>query len=271
MNTKQRTGLGHGVLVMALAAAGAIVWSGCSAQGTMCGGYACSEPPEEGWAGGGALPGDDAGTSGSTGGNSAEAGAEWDGSTTNDGSPWNTATDAAIPDASAGDSSVTVASACDYSSQCASGDVCADNQCLPSCAATACPGNYTCSKGACEPNAGALACVSICAGGQCSAACTTNSQCATGDYCDQGACQLDTRPAPDCTQASDCKGTSPQACVNGFCEYTCNTSQQCAEIDVRIDVCSPQGYCASAVEANPQCTQKSDCAAGQDCIGNVCQ
>jgi hypothetical protein len=29
--------------------------------------------------------------------------------------------------------------------------------------------------------------------------------------------------------------------------------------------------CRSATEANPQCTTKSDCASGQDCIGNKCQ
>jgi hypothetical protein len=36
-------------------------------------------------------------------------------------------------------------------------------------------------------------------------------------------------------------------------------------------VCSPAGYCASAAEANPQCTQQSQCTAGQDCISNVCE
>jgi hypothetical protein len=81
---------------------------------------------------------------------------------------------------------------------------------------------------------------------------------------------LNTSPTPDCTSTSQCTAASPQSCVAGYCEYTCTTSQQCADIDVRIDVCTPAGYCASPTEANPQCTQKSDCPASEDCIGNVC-
>jgi hypothetical protein len=271
MNTKRSAGLGHGVLVLAAAAVGAMAWSGCSAQGSVCGGYACSGPPEE-W--GGSVPSYEDGGPAFVGGDDAGS----DGTAWLDANIWIDAQ--AFVDSNAPDTSVTVPLVCAYSSQCASGDVCADGQCLHSCATTACPANDLCTKGVCEPNAGALACTTsgqcpamtpICAGGQCSAACTSSAQCTTGDYCDQGACQLDTRPTPDCARSSDCTGAAPQVCVNGFCEYPCTTSQQCAEIDVRIDVCSPQGYCASGAEANPQCTQKSDCAAGQDCIGNVCE
>jgi hypothetical protein len=42
-------------------------------------------------------------------------------------------------------------------------------------------------------------------------------------------------------------------------------------IDALFVACSSAGYCENATEANPQCKQKSDCMAGQDCISNVCQ
>jgi hypothetical protein len=82
---------------------------------------------------------------------------------------------------------------------------------------------------------------------------------------------VNTLPSPNCTQTSQCKTTPPQACVSGYCEYTCSSNSDCLAIDARIGTCSPQGYCASAAEANPVCTQKSDCPAGEDCISNVCQ
>jgi hypothetical protein len=104
--------------------------------------------------------------------------------------------------------------------------------------------------------------------------------CPTGDYCNQGACQIDTRPTPNCTQQSDCTGGSAQECLGGYCRYLCTSSTQCVDIDVRIDVCSTSvndagagtiGYCESPAEATPQCTSQSQCAAGKDCIGNVCE
>jgi hypothetical protein len=45
---------------------------------------------------------------------------------------------------------------------------------------------------------------------------------------------------------------------------------QCALIDARIAYCSADGYCRDQTEANPQCTQQSQCAAGQNCISNTC-
>jgi hypothetical protein len=100
------------------------------------------------------------------------------------------------------------------------------------------------------------------------AACTSDSQCKTGDYCDQGACVLDTRPKPDCTANSDCLST--EECKSGYCRYTCTTSSQCALIDARIAYCSGS-ICVSQSEATPQCTTQSDCMTGQDCISNQCE
>jgi hypothetical protein len=109
----------------------------------------------------------------------------------------------------------------------------------------------------------------VCVDGTCTAACTADSQCATGDYCNQGACVVDTRPTPNCTTSAQCTGQN-QTCVGGYCLYNCTTNTQCEMIDARIGYCSSAGVCRSQAEANPQCTQQSDCASGQDCIGNVC-
>lgn len=171
-------------------------------------------------------------------------------------------------------------SICMFSNQCASGDVCDDGQCLGTCSSSApvvaCPAGSTCTKGACVPSP-STACKSstdcnsadpYCVGGVCVSACTNDSQCSTGDYCDQGACVIDTRPQPNCTDASECLST--EQCVGGYCRYTCTTSNECALHDARIAYCSG-GICVSESEAMPQCTTQTDCPSGQDCISNQCQ
>jgi hypothetical protein len=104
--------------------------------------------------------------------------------------------------------------------------------------------------------------------GVCASACTSDSQCATGDYCDQGACVLDTQPKPNCTESSQCLST--EQCVGSYCRYTCTTDEECALIDARIAICSG-GICVSQSEATPQCTTQSGCSTGQDCVSNQCQ
>jgi hypothetical protein len=95
-----------------------------------------------------------------------------------------------------------------------------------------------------------------------------DSQCPAGDYCDMGACVLDTRPSPNCKMDSDCAPS--QKCIGGFCEYTCSTDLQCQMIDARIGYCS-SGICKNQSEAMPMCTTQADCPTGKDCISNVCQ
>jgi hypothetical protein len=79
---------------------------------------------------------------------------------------------------------------------------------------------------------------------------------------------LDTRPKPNCTQASQCLST--EQCVADYCRYTCTTDDDCVKIDARIASCSG-GICVSPSEATPQCTAQSDCPTGEDCISNQCQ
>jgi hypothetical protein len=107
-----------------------------------------------------------------------------------------------------------------------------------------------------------------CVAGHCTAACTNDMQCPTGDYCNQGACVPDTRPHGNCTMQSDCMST--QLCIDGLCRYKCTTDMQCQQIDAFIPACGVDGVCHTVAEAHPQCTSKQDCAPTQDCVGNVC-
>jgi len=105
---------------------------------------------------------------------------------------------------------------------------------------------------------------------QCVPSCNNDTQCGNGKYCDQGACVVDTRPKPNCTDNSQCSGNNQQ-CVSGYCKYNCSTDKDCELIDSRIGYCGQDGVCRTQAEAHPQCKQKSDCSGAQDCIGNVCK
>jgi len=142
----------------------------------------------------------------------------------------------------------------------------------------ACPTGFSCIKNVCQKDHTGTTCTSDascpmnaphCVGGQCVPACTNDSQCGSGYYCNQGACVLDTRPKPNCTMDTDCG--SMQKCVTGYCRYQCTSDNQCKTIDARIGYCASDGVCRTQAEAHPQCTDKSMCMTGQDCIGNVCQ
>jgi hypothetical protein len=171
-------------------------------------------------------------------------------------------------------------SPCEYSSQCGPGRICVNSKCVAGCdGTTTCPAGYKCSsKGACEPDTsdpqcstskpcpGGLKCVS----GLCQGGCVGNGDCLAGEICDPttASCVPDPQPKPPC-QADPSVCASSQVCSNGYCRYPCTDSDVCAKIDVRIAVCKG-GICMSDAEANPKCTKKEDCAAGQDCVSNVC-
>ena len=178
--------------------------------------------------------------------------------------------------------------ACTYTSECAAGKVCADGECLTDCSqGQTCAAGTTCTKGICEPNAGTQ-CTSDaqcsgstpkCENGSCVAACdpnapATSAQCAAGEYCDNGACVPDTRPAPNCGDASQCAAN--QVCLDGFCRYSCSTDTDCKLIDARIGYCAKDKTCRDAQEAQAEdgaggCLSSADCQSGQICISNTCQ
>jgi len=171
--------------------------------------------------------------------------------------------------------------ACEFSSQCGAGRVCVNGKCIVGCDTTMpCEDGQVCSaKGVCEPDeanpgcgeanpcVGGLKCVQ----GVCQGGCKAATDCASGEICDgaSGSCIPDPQPKAPCATDPGVCGTS-KVCVNGYCRYPCTDSAGCVTIDARIPVCK-EGVCWSEAEANPQCTQKSDCPAGQDCVSNVCK
>ena len=199
--------------------------------------------------------------------------------------PCTASTDCATGETCQAGSCTAAANICKFTSECADGKICADGECLTSCDASTCGAGFTCTKGVCEPTAPttpACAADSDCSGGtpQCVAgacvpACATDNDCGSGKFCNQGACAVDTRPDPNCSTDADCgSGATPKKCVDGFCKYTCTAAQgdaYCATIDTRIPTCAKDLVCRSTAEADAQCTQASDCAAGQDCIDNACK
>lgn len=170
---------------------------------------------------------------------------------------------------------------CTYSSECSDGKICADGQCLVSCEATPCAPGFACEKGVCQPETPTSGCTTDtqcpqdapqCVGGSCVKACTLDPECGDGKFCDQGACVLDTRPKPNCTDDAQCGGSgAPRKCLGGFCKYTCTTDPYCRTIDNRIGFCAPDLVCRSEAEAKAQCLNSTQCTGGAICIDNVCK
>jgi hypothetical protein len=198
--------------------------------------------------------------------------------------PCTTTTDCSGGQACVSGSCTAASNLCKFSSECESGKICANGQCLTSCEATPCATGSTCDKGVCKPNTTTTGCTSDqqcggttpqCVAGNCVKACTADPECGTGNFCDQGACVVDTRPKPNCTDDTQCGGTAvPQKCLNGFCKYTCTAAQgdqYCRTIDNRIGYCAKDLVCRSQSEAAAQCTDSTTCGAGQSCIANQCK
>ncbi len=170
---------------------------------------------------------------------------------------------------------------CKYSSDCGGG-ICIDGKCETACGPNnTCATGYTCIKGGCEKNPTGSTCTKstdctspttpYCVGGQCVAKCSTDPECGQGNYCNQGACAPDTRPQGNCQNDNQCTGGPGQKCIGGICKYPCGDDNACKLIDVRIGYCGMDKVCRSFEEAHPQCTGKSECANGQDCVSNVCR
>lgn len=201
--------------------------------------------------------------------------------------PGTAATDCAAGQVCAAGSCTSPTNTCNFSSECKSGKICADGQCLTSCEASACADGFTCTKGACHPTTTGTGCSTDqqcggatpqCVGGACVKACASDGECGSAEFCNQGACALDTRPSPNCTDDAQCGGTAatPKKCVGGLCKYTCTASnptgdQYCRTIDNRIGFCAKDLVCRTSAEANAQCVVSTDCAAPKICVDNQCR
>ena len=188
-------------------------------------------------------------------------------------------------------------SACPTGGQtfCASG-FCADGYCCDSACNQPC---QTCSAtpGTCTPvtkgtasTCGAYVCDG--ANGACPSACTDDSNCATGYYCNaNGSCVAQKAQGKSCNASGDCKTAGCRVCSTGncvdnvCCDTACNgiceactgakkgsgTDGTCSTVADGTDPdseCAPNmchaGQCASS------CTTSADCTQGTVCVGGGC-
>jgi len=150
--------------------------------------------------------------------------------------------------------------ACTDVSQCSQGEACTKGVCQPDPGKAQCTGDAQCSGS--TPK---------CVDGSCAAACTSDAQCGDGKYCNHGACVIDTRPKPICTDTDKSACGATQQCVDGFCKYPCQSDANCKVIDARIGYCGIDHVCRTQAEAHPQCTKPEDCTGGLQCIDNACK
>ena len=144
-------------------------------------------------------------------------------------------------------SCVIIPGRCENDSQCPSGYVCRDGDCVrpPRCLNDGdCPEGYICIDGTCSRPE-----------------CSSNADCPAGLICANGRCVI---APPECARDSDC--SAGFVCRGGKCVVVppeCDSDTDC-----------PAGYVCTAgkcVTRPPECTADADCPAGKICIGGQCR
>ncbi|MFI5301423.1 MAG: hypothetical protein ACHREM_25330 [Polyangiales bacterium] len=180
--------------------------------------------------------------------------------------------------------------ACKYSSDCGTGRICVDSQCVPECTKQSdcpqgllCLPNGYCAEGPttdCGPRSSGKTCAAgqICVDAHCVNACATSASCLGADgkpdpglQCVGGGCVVDPTLHVTCHDDTNCIA-GKQICLDGLCRYTCASNTTCLGIDSRLGTCSKStNVCMSSAEASAQCTVKSDCGSGKDCVDGSCK
>lgn len=197
---------------------------------------------------------------------------------------------------------------CEGDYQCATGERCTTEGCIPECAVTAdCPKGTICTNGLClsptepTPPDETATCVrdtdcpsppaAICIDGICerdpndcgaaSCACSENADCGRGFVCVGGQC-LD--ESGTCQFNGQCG--AGRVCVDGQCFAACGGALTCAAGFTCVDgscqpVDPPTGQCSGTMPCAtglvcvdsscvPGCMADGDCAAGFYCLSGVC-
>lgn len=141
-----------------------------------------------------------------------------------------------------------VGGACQACPECATGEVCANGQCVSNtCVGIVCPSGETCVQGACKGAlCGATSCSAgaFCDNGVCRDAACAGVVCPTGLTCSGGICQQSSCVSVVCDAG--------EACVNGSCQPV---------------PCGTESLCGNA--ADDDCDRLVDCA-DPDCLGKGC-
>ena len=179
--------------------------------------------------------------------------------------------------------------ACSGANQCASGQ-CVDGVCCNSACDGACDAcNVTGSVGTCAAvatgSAGSPSCSPyVCNGSstRCPTACTADSQCIAGDYCNAGACvpRLLSNGAT-CSAANQCDSGNcvDGVCCNSACGGSCDACNVTGSVGTCAAVatgsagspsCSPYVCDGSSTSCATACTADSQCASGNFCSAGAC-
>ena len=102
----------------------------------------------------------------------------------------------------------------------------------------------------------------------CVAACTADTDCAEGFYCDASTCRVDDRPKPFCESNDDCNPGHP--CEGGVCRTPCGEHADCLRFDVQFNYCL-EGLCATTNEVTSDCRTTEDCDGQQACTDGICR
>jgi len=168
---------------------------------------------------------------------------------------------------------------CTRNSECGDASlVCRDGTCVsapePACSATSpCPSGQSCVAGSCRADVDTCqfnfecgAAGRICVNQQCTTGCTADAMCGTGFTCDEasGAC-VAIPPVPRmCTDDAACG--AGRICIDSSCYDGCTADAMCG-----TDRYCAAGVCRPDTRPRPFCTSNADCAPGRPCIGGVCR
>jgi len=143
---------------------------------------------------------------------------------------------------------------CTTASECASGQECTAGKCTSP--ANTCTFSSECGDGR------------ICADGQCLASCETTA-CSAGFTCDKGVCKPVLGGPGGCATDNQCTPDAPQ-CVQGTCVKTCAGDAECG-----AGKFCDQGACVVDTRPKPNCTDDAQCGgtAGtpKRCLDGFCK
>jgi cysteine-rich repeat protein len=150
---------------------------------------------------------------------------------------------------------------CVTDSDCGPGQVCTDGvccdtgECIPNGRDPVCQFDYECGNGACVD-------------GFCHDACIADSECPTGQTCQDGLCLTDPDGGDECVFNADCVADgNGEFCINGICHEGCNSENDCAgNENCRGTICQPDDLPSSECNVNADCPIN-----GQECVNAVCR
>ncbi|MDP3277996.1 MAG: hypothetical protein Q8Q09_22615 [Deltaproteobacteria bacterium] len=169
---------------------------------------------------------------------------------------------------------------CTASSQCEATEVCLNGACVvstsPACTAdTMCLDGRVCVSGRCvdrtttcqfdnQCGAGRL-----CVNSECREGCGAGGMCPSSQECVTSGSVMfcRDRAATGCTSNAQC--ATSEACLNGRCLARC-TPGAASSCGAGF-YCSDDSVCVSDTRPRPLCSASQPCAAGSECVGNVCR